>query len=204
MIGDDGMVSAEADMLIALMAVQAGTAVVTPHGSTVAPINPTGNGEAYREAIKVFDAQIARAIVLSERVVFEAVHGSKADGEKAQDAMGSLVRQIRRTLAWTVYRQGLHHAVALNFGPDVAATHTPYFCLGETEHQDWADVAGAVATLTRAGYFAPSQLPAVDARLGLPIREPGETAEHEAEEDAETEDEGESEDAGNESEDEEE
>lgn len=180
MIGDDGMVSAEADMLIALMAVQAGTAVVTPHGSTIAPINPTGNGEAYREAIKVFDGQIARAVVLSERVVLEALHGSKADGEKVQDAMGSLVRQIRRTLAWTVYRQGLHHAVSLNFGAEVAELHTPIFCLGETEHQDWAEVAGAIATLQRAGYFAPSQLPAVDARLGLPIREPGETAEHEA------------------------
>lgn len=188
MIGSDGMVSPEADMLSAIVAVQAGTAIVTPYGSKVDALNPTGDGEAYREAIRVFDGQIARAIALSERVVLEALHGSKADGEKVQDAMGSLVRLIRRTLAWTIHRRGFRKAVAINFGEDVAELHTPIFCLGETEHQDWEKTAQAVATLMKAGYFTDSQFPALDARLGLPIREPGETPSQEAEEDPETED----------------
>ena len=184
----DGMIEPETDLLNAITGVQAGTALAIPYGAKIDALNPTGNGESYREAIKTFDAQIARAIVLSERVVMEALHSSKADGEKVQDALGNLVRQIRRTLAWTIYRQGFYHAVF--FFNDTATTeiYTPIFCLGETEHQDWAKVAGAVAVLQRAGYFTPSQLPAVDARLGLPIREPGETPEGEAAEDPETED----------------
>lgn len=187
MIGSDGLVSPEADMLSAIVAVQAGTAIVTPFGSKVEALNPVGNGEAYREAIRVFDAQIARAITLSERVIMEALHGSKADGEKVQDAMGHFVRVVRRRLAWTIYSEGLRRAVAVNFGDDAAEIHTPLFCLGETEHQDWTGIANAVASLLKAGYFTPSQLPAVDARLGLPIREPGETPEEEAAEDPATE-----------------
>jgi len=188
MIGPDGMVSPEADMLSAIVAVQAGTAIVTPFGSKVDALNPTGNGEAYREAIKVFDGQIARSITLSERVIMEAMHGSKADGEKVQDAMGHLIRVVRRRLAWTIFRDGLRRVVELNFGPEAAEIHTPLFCLGETEHQDWTSIANAVASLLKAGYFTPSQFPALDARLGLPIREPGETPEQEAAEDPATED----------------
>ena len=61
--GNPVIVSPEQTMLDALQAFASGTAAVFPCGAQVTPINMSGDGSAFLQAIDLFDRQIAKAIL---------------------------------------------------------------------------------------------------------------------------------------------
>lgn len=149
---------------------QGGSVIVGPAGTELKILEPTSDGAVYREAIALFKREIVFAILQTTRGVLEAEHGSKADSEVGQDDKGVLVKYAKGVLARMIQREILRVLVRLNWGDELAERLLPVVTVGGVEGHDFAKDATAVAGLKKSGYLAQSQLRAVDARLGLPIR----------------------------------
>jgi hypothetical protein len=147
-----------------------GSYIITPPGSTVTPIHPAGEGQAFLQAFTLFKTEILEAILISARSIMPARHSSKADSETSQDTVGQLLLYGRELLEDGWREQVFKQLIALNYGDEFANLYTPHVSLGSVEHQDIAAVAMAYAQL---GYtFDPMQFPAIDAKLSLPVRSP--------------------------------
>jgi Protein of unknown function (DUF935) len=141
--------------------------------STLQIIAPQGVGQAFEAAVDLYNREIATGLLGSSRATQEAQFGSKADSQTGQDVVGLLIAYIRGLVAETIRTDVLTPLVRRNFGADALAL-LPVVRLSAAEQQDRGVMMNAVAQLERAGWFTPSQKPAVDAQLGLPIRTPDE------------------------------
>lgn len=147
-----------------------GGIIVRPFGSKLNVVEPQTAGEAFLAAFDIFDRQITRAIELQVRASMESKHGSKADSETAQDTKG-LVIAYGREATGGMLRHALRGLVELNYGPEVAAMHTPTVSLGKAEQQDKASLWTAAGSLVSTGYLGESQKAELDAEIGLPVRD---------------------------------
>lgn len=169
--GSARVISAEEDMLATLLGFQAGTVAVLKGGARVEPLQSQGSGQAFQEAIALVDRQIAMAILKSHRTLLEAEHGSKADTEAAADITDVFVAGLRESLAASVTRDVVYQIVAVNYGVDAARRYAPMAVLRSLPRQDFAKAATALGTLWSARYLHSSQVPEVDALIGLPARD---------------------------------
>jgi hypothetical protein len=144
--------------------------VALPFGHVVTPLEVSGDGTAFAKAFTECNREIVAAILQATRVTMEAEHGSKADSQTAQDVLGLVVRMSKAFVASVLRNDVFRPLVAANWGPQVAARLTPKVLLGDTDHQDFAAYANAIAALMQAGYFSPEQLPEIDQWLGVPVR----------------------------------
>lgn len=168
----DGTKKTPSEVLLdTLLAFQNGTALAVPYGTVVKALEVNGNGLPFLNAIKLCDQQITIAVLHQTRATMEAENGSRADSETAQDILGTIVRQARRSVALMLRRDVLRPMVAVNYGDTAAAKLTPTVSLGVVEQQDMAALYTAVANLARAGYLHPSQYSELDERLNLPPRD---------------------------------
>jgi hypothetical protein len=158
-------------MLATLVQFRNGTAAVFPFGAKVEPLKMEGDGKAFLEAIDLFDRQITKAILYQTLATEEGEHMARAAGETHQDILGLQIRAIKASLIAMLVNDVLRPLVRYNFGDDAAQSMTPTVSLGETEHQDFASDAGAVALLNRAGFLHVSQYAGIDQMLGLPERD---------------------------------
>jgi hypothetical protein len=141
-------------------------------GSSIHPIQPNNNGNAFIQAFQLFKTEILEAILITSRSVMPARHSSKADSETAQDTVGQILLYGREMLEDVFHDQLFWQLVMINYGKDKADLYTPHVSLGAVEHQDIATVAVAYHAIGYA--IDPMQLPAIDAKLGLPVRKPSE------------------------------
>lgn len=144
-------------------------AVLAP-GSELTIEWPEGDGETFLKAIDFLDRQIAFGILYTIRATMESKFGSRADSGTAQDQVGLLVRYGSDLLETMVEDDILHPLVEARYGKEKADRLTPKVKVGKTEHQDFASYVHAIANLMTSGYLTESQLPEVDALVGLPIR----------------------------------
>ncbi|MEN6583041.1 MAG: hypothetical protein ABFD54_11375 [Armatimonadota bacterium] len=161
-------------MLSKLIQISNGTAGVFENGSTVNPIEVAGDGSAYTKGIDLFDRQITRAIMLAVRAAMESEHSSKADSETAQDTVGDYVQYIRRKLEVAFYRDVIVPFVRYNYGDEVADSDLcPYLSLSDVAKEDVVEVGNMIANIARSrpDMIHTSQLPGIDAKLGLPERD---------------------------------
>jgi phage gp29-like protein len=133
------------------------TVAVGPHGSALTVIHPSGEGSAFRSAFDEFRREIVFAILCVVRATLEAKNSSKADGQIAQDVMGTVVRLLKKQLAASARNDLFRPLVRANFGDSDAELHTPAVQLGMTEMQDFSRNANAVARLASAGLIAPGE-----------------------------------------------
>ena len=162
----------EDSVLQKLLAFANGTALVLPAGSTMQVIEPQGKGEAYTGAFDLYDRQMIRAVLRSTRGVMEAEHGSKADSQTSQDLMGAFTQRVRRQVEACFYRDVLQPLVRYNYGDEIAKDLCPYLSLSDVSREDVAAVGDMIAKLASAGVIHPSQYEGIDAKLGLPERDP--------------------------------
>lgn len=177
---DDGLpiegespISPQAYLAQQMLKFRNGTALAVPFGTKIEALDPKTDGSAFRAAIEMLDRQIVLGVLHNTRTMLESQHGSKADSETGENVTGVVTRFIQKCLSAALRKQLFERLVEWNFGPE-AKPLTPLISFGETERQDFAADAGAVGRLTQAGYLAESQLPGLDARLGIPVRKPGE------------------------------
>lgn len=163
-------ISPEQSMLNALLSFTNGSAVVFPNGSNVQPLNMGGDGSVYRNAIDMFDKQIAKGIMCQTLATEEGLHQARAASEIHQDVLDVVVLHIKNLLAEMIYRDILMPLVTYNWGADIARRLCPRVHLSNIQQHNWAKDAGAVASLMSSKYLSPSQMPEMDARLGLPRR----------------------------------
>jgi hypothetical protein len=155
-----------------------GSYAAVPYGASIHPIQPNNNGNAFLQAFQLFKTEILEAILITSRSVMPARHSSKADSETAQDTVGQILLYGREMLEDVFHDQLFWQLVMINYGKDKADLYTPHVSLGAVEHQDIATVAVAYHAIGYA--IDPMQLPAIDAKLGLPVRKPSELTIEEA------------------------
>lgn len=141
--------------------------------SALQVIAPQGVGQAFEAAVALYNREIATGLLGSARATQEAQFGSKADSQTGQDVVGLLIAYIRGLVAEVIRADVLTPLVLRNFGPDALAL-LPVVRLSAAEQQDRAALMLAVSSLEGSGWFTPSQKPAMDAQLGVPIRTPDE------------------------------
>jgi hypothetical protein len=149
-----------------------GSYAAVPFGASIHPIQPNNNGNAFLQAFQLFKTEILEAILITSRSVMPARHSSKADSETAQDTVGQILLYGREMLEDVFHDQLFWQLIMINYGKDKADLYTPHVSLGAVEHQDIATVAVAYHAIGYA--IDPMQLPAIDAKLGLPVRKPSE------------------------------
>lgn len=179
--GNPTVLSPEQAMLQQLLAFSNGTAIVLPFGAEHDLIESKGGGEAFTNAIDLYDRQMTRGILIAIRATMESQHGSKADSGTAQDVLADYTQMIQRQLEVAFYRDVIYPTVVINFGQEVADDVCPYMSLSDVAREDVVNVGNMIANLARANMIHSSQYTGIDAKLNLPERDIEAQMEEEAE-----------------------
>lgn len=166
------LIQPETAMLNALLNFMNGTVVVFPFGSRVDPLMMSGDGAAYRNAISFFDSQITKGILCQTLATDEAASMARAASQTHQDVLDIVVLHIKVLLAAMIYHDILRKLVSYNWGEEIAERLTPRAHLASTPQHDWSENAAAIAALVSCQFLDRSQFASLDAKLGLPRRQP--------------------------------
>jgi hypothetical protein len=151
---------------------------VVPYGTIVDLKEAHSQGAAILHAIEGANAEIIKGLTGQSLGTDQGMHSSRAQANVHQDILGLRIRYAKHLCADFVRNAWLKPAIRINFGAAAVAA-TPVVSLGQTEPQDQAAILQAIAQLNSPGgtsYFAGSQLQALDARSGLPVRTAAEAA----------------------------
>lgn len=157
-------------MLNALLAYRNSTALALPFGATVQTLFAYTDGAAFRGAMDLLDAQMNQAILFQTLATKEAKVQARAAAQVHQDILELPIQYIRTRVEEVVEQDCFARWLEYNFGPE-AKRLTPHCELGDTETQDFANKANAIAALYKAGYLDASQLRPLDIELAIPPRE---------------------------------
>ena len=164
-------VQPEDALLYVMQQFRNGSVGAFPHGVEINALEMEGQGAPFLEAIDLADRQITKSILYQTLATEEGVHQARAASETHQDILGLRILTIKATLAHCLKRDMLMPLLEYNFGIDAANKLCPNIELGKTEHQDFAQDASAIGTLTTSGFLHISQYPEIDRMLGLPPRD---------------------------------
>lgn len=168
-LGEIKLVAEGYNLFKSLQKFRNGSVIVVPGGSEVVGLWPQGDGAAFREGLAYFDRSIHRAINGTARMSYEAEHSSGADSKEAIDVFKLRVGRNQEDLGRT-YTQLARLLVELNFPPS-DREFCPAIHVGGSSQATWEERADGIAKLTSSGYLDESQLPELDAELGLPVRD---------------------------------
>jgi hypothetical protein len=160
----------EAAVLEALLLFRASAALALPYSSKVDLIQSKGNGEAFIAAIGGCNQEITKVILTQELATEQGNHQARAAAQVHQDILDTLIRQGKASVGRMLVNMILRPWISYNWGPDKVQL-CPNVSLGSTEEQDKPDTIRAIATLFSSGYLHPTQLPATDRLLNLPVRD---------------------------------
>jgi len=169
--GDPVQIEPEAALLAALERFRSGSAGAFPFGTELQAINVGGEGAPFLQAIDLYDRQIAKAITGQTLSTEQGQYQARAAAQVHQDILSMATAFVKTLIEEALRRDILVPLVVMNFGEE-ARRLAPGVSLSETEQSDFAGDAAAIASLMTAGYLDPSQLAELDARLGLPARDP--------------------------------
>lgn len=118
------------------------------------------------------DREMVTAIVMTPRSILEAKHGSKADGDNAQDLVDELKVWLRGGLCEMMRWKIAFRLLLMSKGQEYAEKYCPIPTMAKASRPDFAANATAVAALQTSGYIDPSQKPEIDSEiLALPERD---------------------------------
>jgi hypothetical protein len=156
-------------METALVNFRGGTYIVIPFGATVKPLEVQGEGAPFLNAYEYLDGQMSTAYLHQKLATSEAQFGTRAQSQTHQDILDTLTEFDRTKVEEFIEREIFLPLVRYNYGE--AAEHlVPKASLGDTGE---ADLAEQLQGLAAVGYTVDaSQYPEIDARTGLPPRDP--------------------------------
>jgi phage gp29-like protein len=141
--------------------------VVLRGGAKVDKIQSEGEGQAFLNAIELYNREITHAVLKQTRATMEAVHGSRADSETASDILDVVVSWVQGVLARSFRRQVIRPLIAMNFGGEAARVGCPQVSFRGSRKPEFAETAAAIAQLQSSGYLAESQKKGIDQMLSL-------------------------------------
>ena len=162
--------SPERAVLEALLLFRSSAALALPFSSKVDLIQSKGNGEAFMHAIAGCNQEMTKAILTQELATEQSQNQARAAAQVHQDVLDTLIRQGKASVGRMIVNMILKPWISYNWGADKVKL-CPIVTLGSTEEQDKPDMFRAIATLFSSGFPHPSQLPALDRILGLPVRD---------------------------------
>lgn len=166
--------SPEQVMLVALQKMRNGSAAAFKHDSKVQVVEMDGQGgQAFDRAFDRCDRQIAKGILNQTLATEEGQHQARAASETHLGVLGWVINVIKRSVALMIRRDILVPLVRYNYG-DAALGLVPNVILDDIKKGDLEKLAAAIGLLERYGYLEPSQMPATDEMMGLPVRTPEE------------------------------
>lgn len=168
-------ISPQVNLLNTLLAFRNGSAMAAPFGTLVKEIYSTGDGAAFTRAFEGFNHDITLAIMGQTLATGEGQHDSRAAAQVHQDILDTSVRQAKRAVCRMLTFDVLRPWVIANWG-EAALPLVPVVTLGTTEAPDLSATMLGIAALEKAGWFTPSQKPAVDLILNIPQRTAEESA----------------------------
>jgi phage gp29-like protein len=146
--------------------------VALPTGSTVTPISLTGPSDLYEFAVDYFDTMIRSSILLQTLAVAEGKHQARAASQTHANLLADLVQVLKDFVGEALYTDVVRVLVRFNYGEDAAFRLSPRVSLGDPNKRDFESAATAFGSL---GYSVDeTQFPAIDAMLGVPVRDPEE------------------------------
>lgn len=167
------MLEPEDMLLAALEQVRNGGVVATAFGTAVKYLVTSGEGAAFLAAIDYFDKMLTFTMLQQTLATEEGRHQTRASTSGQKDILDTIIRQLKRSLCHAFRRNVLRHYVEYNYGAAVAQKLTPKCHLGTVAAEDRTEFMGAVTTYASSGVATEAQLPALDALLGLPVRDQG-------------------------------
>ena len=154
-----------------------GTWIVLPNGATVTPFAVSPGGDAvFLAGISQCDEQMEKSIALQTLASSNANTNARAASQTHQDIFDTMITFIKRSLEEVITQDVIYYMVLYNFGLDAARRLCPKFVLSKTEQHNFSEQASAISSLNSSGVLHPSQLPGVDAMLGLPARDTSQDA----------------------------
>lgn len=156
-------------LLDRLIAFQNGTAMAFPAEYEIELLFSKGEGRAFFTAFQLYNSEITMAITTQALAMAEGDKGTRAQATVHQDALGTIVRQAKRSICRMLRRDVLRNLVRYNYG-DKLAPLTPLVSMGDVETEDRAKLITAFAQLMASAYLDPSQLAGIDQQLNLPPR----------------------------------
>lgn len=168
--GQNIMVSAEWALREELLKWANGLVMSLPAGYKVNLLEAGGDGKAFTEAITYCDRAISRAILGTAQMTQEAQHESRSSKKVGQDVASLRVSRLRERLGNTLTRDVVRPLVMLNFG-DEGLLLMPRLVFKKTDDNDKAANLKAYAQAYASGLIHDSQLPQIDADLGLAERD---------------------------------
>lgn len=168
--GNPVLTTPETALLTALLEFQNSQAMALPYSSKVDLVQSDGTGEAFTRAILLANSEITKSILTQELATEQSRNQARSAAQVHQDALDTIVRQGKTTVCTTIVKDLLRPWIRYNWG-ESALKFCPRVTLGTTEEQDRPETVRSFATLFSSGFLHPSQLPAVDRVLGLPVRD---------------------------------
>jgi hypothetical protein len=166
----DESISAEQALATVLAGFKNSSAIALPNGTIVQPIQSTGEGRAFLNALQHCDAQIVVGILTQTLATMEAEHQARAAAQVHQDVLDTLIRQGKKDAQRMLYWDILRKWVFYNWG-EALLTLTPKPTLGSAEQRMIPTLMAAIAQLVQCQFLQPDQYPGCDRILGLPKRD---------------------------------
>lgn len=167
------MLTPEQAQLAALQGIRNGAAISQPAGSVVTLHYSPGGGEAFINAMDMYDRQMTVSILCQTLATGEGRHNARAAASVHQDVLDTLVKQLKQFVVRMIQRDILTPLVRYNFGDVAAATMIPGVSLGETESADQSKMIEALSKVDGFRVLA-SQLQGIYELVGLPEADPEE------------------------------
>lgn len=143
--------SAAAVVVQTLEAFKNSSIAVFENGTTITPIEATGEGEVFEKAFDVLNSQIRKAVLLQELATADAEHQTKSSTGEQMGIVELLVWSIKRWVCDSIIcRQIVYPQVLWNYGEQDARELCPKVSMGDTDRKDWSKDATAVVALATA------------------------------------------------------
>lgn len=155
-----------------LQALQQRTAMVINENEVVELLEATrAAGDSYDQAVRYFDMQIARAVLMPDLTSSEGNRvGSKALGQVHMDTFVWVLKQLGNETAEVVNEQIIQRLVRMNYD----TTEYPRFRFNDYDTEDELAVASMFKELVEASIMAPTEQH-IRERLNIPQPDPDET-----------------------------
>lgn len=160
-------------MRTALEAFRNGSVMTAPFGTELKEIFSQGDGTAFSKAIDFLTREMVSSILGQTLASEEGEHQSRSASSVHQNILASIIRQLKRTLCFSIRKDILVPWVERNWGTEFKNL-APEVSLGETETPNLPQLMTAVANLFNSTYLSPTQLAGVDKLLNLSQRSPEE------------------------------
>lgn len=122
-------------------------------------------------ALDFFNIEISRAILKQHLASGEGARGSEKGATAHGDILSMMILHAKKIVAKALRLQFARPLMQANFGTSGSSEYLPTIDIGDADGMPLT--LSEVGFLMQSNYFAPDQLPAIDRRIGVPVRELG-------------------------------